>query len=263
MIFSKWTGLGNDFVIPEPGEVFDVSKGLSQRVMELCDRRFGIGADGVVVITPLLELGPADFEMKIYNADGSEAAMCGNATRCVAKYIRSRGLSNEKVVRLHTLSGVVKPELLEDGRVTVDMGAPRNFLGSVKLTACTFDFTAETVSMGNPHAVIFVDDIEKIHLEEWGSILECDKKFPDRCNIEFAQVINQSNIRMRVWERGCGVTMACGTGSCATLVAAQRRGLVGVEADVVLDGGTLHIKHEEGGSVFMTGPCKEVFKGQI
>jgi len=272
--FSKWTGLGNDFVLLEPGETLDYSDNFEQRVIQLCDRRFGIGADGVVIVTPLDNDGctkGVDFEMRIFNADGSEAAMCGNATRCVAKYIRSRGLAkdaNTKVFNLHTKSGLVKPALLDDGRVCVDMGLPRNFLGSIKLTADSFDFTAETVSMGNPHAVIFVDDIEKIQLEKWGSILEVDSQFPDRCNIEFAQVIpatgsTPTQIRMRVWERGCGVTMACGTGSCATLVAAQRTGRVGVEADIVLDGGVLHIKHEEGGPVLMTGPAEEVFKGTI
>ena len=286
--FSKWTGLGNDFVLLEPGESLDFGNGFEQRVIQLCDRRFGIGADGVVIVTPMDKdgclvlgdsgvgagVGPAaksvpngvDFEMRIFNADGSEAAMCGNATRCVAKYIRSRGLAkddNTKVFNLHTKSGLVKPALLDDGRVCVDMGLPRNFLGSIKLTADSFDFTAETVSMGNPHAVIFVDDIEKIQLEKWGSILEVDSKFPDRCHIEFAQVVTPTQIRMRVWERGCGVTMACGTGSCATLVAAQRTGRVGVEANVVLDGGVLHIKHEEGGPVLMTGPAEEVFRGEI
>ena len=291
--FSKWTGLGNDFVLYEPGQTPEYGAAFTDRVIKLCDRRFGIGADGVVIVTPMdndgclvlgdtgvgAGVGPAaksvpngvDFEMRIFNADGSEAAMCGNATRCVAKYIRSRGLAkddNTKVFNLHTKSGLVKPALLDDGRVCVDMGLPRNFLGSIKLTADSFDFTAETVSMGNPHAVIFVDDIEKIQLEKWGSVLEVDKQFPDRCNIEFAQVIpaagvTPTQIRMRVWERGCGVTMACGTGSCATLVAAQRTGRVGVEADVVLDGGVLHIKHEEGGPVLMTGPAEEVFKGTI
>lgn len=291
--FSKWTGLGNDFVLYEPGQTPEYGAAFTDRVVKLCDRRFGIGADGVVIVTPMdndgclvlggtgvgASVGPAaksapngvDFEMRIFNADGSEAAMCGNATRCVAKYIRSRGLAKDdstKVFNLHTKSGLVKPALLDDGRVCVDMGLPRNFLGSIKLTADSFDFTAETVSMGNPHAVIFVDDIEKIQLEKWGSILEVDKQFPDRCNIEFAQVIPAAGaaptqIRMRVWERGCGVTMACGTGSCATLVAAQRTGRVGVEADVILDGGVLHIKHEEGGSVLMTGPAEEVFKGTI
>ena len=286
--FSKWTGLGNDFVLYEPGQTPEYGAAFTERVIKLCDRRFGIGADGVVIVTPMdkdgclvlgdtgvgASVGPAaksvpngvDFEMRIFNADGSEAAMCGNATRCVAKYIRSRGLAKDadtKVFNLHTKSGLVKPALLDDGRVCVDMGLPRNFLGSIKLTADSFDFTAETVSMGNPHAVIFVDDIEKIQLEKWGSILEVDKQFPDRCNIEFAQVVTPTQIRMRVWERGCGVTMACGTGSCATLVAAQRTGRVGVEADIVLDGGVLHIKHEEGGPVLMTGPAEEVFKGRI
>ena len=278
--FSKWTGLGNDFVLYEPGQTPEYGAAFTDRVIKLCDRRFGIGADGVVIVTPMdndgclvlgdtgvgAGVGPAaksvpngvDFEMRIFNADGSEAAMCGNATRCVAKYIRSRGLAKDvdtKVFNLHTKSGLVKPALLDDGRVCVDMGLPRNFLGSIKLTADSFDFTAETVSMGNPHAVIFVDDIEKIQLEKWGSILEVDKQFPDRCNIEFAQVVTPTQIRMRVWERGCGVTMACGTGSCATLVAAQRTGRVGVEADIILDGGVLHIKHEEGGPVLMTGPA--------
>ena len=279
--FSKWTGLGNDFVLVEPGESFDMTLGkdLEQRVIELCDRRFGIGADGVVVVTPLKSseeyvvaekdiratsdgMGNGiDFEMRIFNADGSEAAMCGNATRCVAKFIVSRGLGNGTSFVLHTKSGLIKPTILDDGRVCVDMGAPRDFLGTIKLTANSFDFTGETVSMGNPHTVIFVDDIEKIELENWGVILEHDKQFPDRCNIEFAQVIEPGKIRMRVWERGCGVTMACGTGSCATLVAAQRTGRVGLESDVVLDGGTLHIKHEEGGPVLMTGPAKECFRG--
>lgn len=291
--FSKWTGLGNDFVLYEPGQTPEYGAAFTERVIKLCDRRFGIGADGVVIVTPMdkdgclvlgdtgvgASVGPAaksvpngvDFEMRIFNADGSEAAMCGNATRCVAKFIRSRGLAKDdstKVFNLHTKSGLVKPALLDDGRVCVDMGLPRNFLGSIKLTADSFDFTAETVSMGNPHAVIFVDDIEKIQLEKWGSILEVDKQFPDRCNIEFAQVIPAAGaaptqIRMRVWERGCGITMACGTGSCATLVAAQRTGRVGVEADVILDGGVLHIKHEEGGPVLMTGPAEEVFRGAI
>jgi diaminopimelate epimerase len=272
--FSKWTGLGNDFVLLEPGESLDLGDGFEERIVKLCDRRFGIGADGVVLVTPLEGDGctkGVDFEMRIFNADGSEAAMCGNATRCVAKFIVSRRLAKDvgtKVFVLHTKSGLVKPSLLEDGRVCVDMGLPRDFLGSIKLSADSFDFTAETVSMGNPHAVIFVDDIEKIQLEKWGSVLEVDKQFPDRCNIEFAQVLPAeqgapTQIRMRVWERGCGVTMACGTGSCATLVAAQRTGRVGAEADIILDGGTLHIKHQDGGPVLMTGPATEVFRGTI
>ncbi|WP_366979160.1 diaminopimelate epimerase [uncultured Fibrobacter sp.] len=284
MKFSKWTGLGNDFVLVEPGQPVDFGAAFEREVVRLCDRRFGIGADGVVVVTPMdsegclvldgIATGPAsksvangiDFEMRIFNADGSEAAMCGNATRCVAKFIHSRGLAEsaaQKVFNLHTKSGLVRPELLDDGRVCVDMGEPRHFLGTIKLTADCFDFTGETVSMGNPHSVIFVDDIEKVQLEKWGSVLEVDSQFPDRCNIEFAQVVTPTQIRMRVWERGCGVTLACGTGSCATLVAARRTGRVGDEADIVLDGGVLHIKYNDNDHILMTGPAEEVFKGEI
>jgi len=255
MRFGKWSGLGNDFIFPEPGETVEISA-----VPRLCDRRFGIGGDGVILIRPL---GGADFEMKIYNADGSEAAMCGNATRCAAKFIISRKLGEGRVFHLHTLSGIVSPELLDDGQVRVDMGLPREFLGDVCLAADGQSFLAVTVSMGNPHAVIFTKDVSSVPLEKWGPVLEHDPLFPDRCNIEFAQVLAPGRIRMRVWERGCGITSACGTGSCATLAAAQKRGLCGKEADIVLDGGTLHIEHTPGRSVFMTGPAREIFRGEI
>ena len=159
MKFSKWSGLGNDFIFPEPGESVDPLS-----VPRLCDRRFGIGGDGVILIRPL---GGAEFEMKIYNADGSEAAMCGNATRCAAKYIVSRKLGSGKVFHLHTLSGVVSPELLADGQVRVDMGNPREFLGNIVLDTGTSKVRAVTVSMGNPHAVIFTENISGVPLETW------------------------------------------------------------------------------------------------
>ena len=254
MKFSKWTGLGNDFIFPEPGEPVVISA-----VPRLCDRRFGIGGDGVVIIRPL---GGTDFEMRIYNSDGSEAAMCGNATRCAAEFIVSRGLGQGPRFHLHTLSGIVSPEILPDGRVRVDMGRPREFLGEQTLTADTRTFAATTVSMGNPHAVIFTEDVAAVPLADWGPQLEHAAVFPDRCNIEFAQILAPDRIRMRVWERGCGITSACGTGSCATLVAAQKRGLCGEAADLVLDGGILHIAHSPGGSVFMTGPAVELFTGE-
>ena len=255
MKFSKWTGLGNDFIFPEPGTPFD-----PRAAIRWCDRRFGIGADGVVWIRPL---GGADFEMRIVNADGSEAAMCGNATRCAAKFILARKPGSGRRFRLHTLSGVVEPEILDNGQVRVDMGPPRPFLGTVTLRAGGRDLAAVTLSMGNPHAVIFTEDVAAVPLETWGPRLEHDAHFPDRCNIEFAQVLAPDRIRMRVWERGCGITAACGTGSCATLVAAQERGLCGAAADIVLDGGTLRIEHAAGGSVFMTGPAQEIFEGEI
>lgn len=257
MKFSKWSGLGNDFIFPDQDSVANYSPDWT---VDLCDRRFGIGADGVILINPIDE---TDFEMKIYNADGSEAAMCGNATRCAAKYIVSRHLSSRRRFNLHTLSGIVSPELLPDGRVRVDMGMPREFLDTVELQADGHFFEAVTVSMGNPHAVIFVDDVHNVPLEKWGPILEHDSQFPDRCNIEFAQVFSPGIVRMRVWERGCGVTMACGTGSCATLIAAQKSGLCGAEAVIELDGGSLLIQHQEDEHVFMTGRATEIYRGEI
>lgn len=252
MRFSKWSGLGNDFVIVESDAGVDA--------VRWCDRRKGIGADGVVIVTPL---GGSDFRMRIINSDGSEAAMCGNASRCVAKYIRSHGLGTGEKFALHTLSGIVRTEVHPDGTVTVDMGPARPFLGSITLEADGHAFAAETVSMGNPHAVIFVDDIAAVPLENWGPILEHDKQFPDRCNIEFAEMLSPDRIRMRVWERGCGVTAACGTGSCATLVAAQKCRNAAVKAEIVLDGGSLFIEREREGHVFMTGSADEIFQGEI
>ena len=252
MRFSKWSGLGNDFVIVESEEGVDA--------VRWCDRRNGIGADGVVIVTPL---GGSDFRMRIINSDGSEAAMCGNASRCVAKYILAHGLGTGKCFALHTLSGIVKTVVRDDGTVTVDMGPARPFLGAITLEADGEKFAAETVSMGNPHAVIFVDDVAKVPLEKWGPALEHDPQFPDRCNIEFAQMLGRDRIRMRVWERGCGVTAACGTGSCATLVAAQKCRNAAVGAEIVLDGGSLFIEREHEGHVFMTGRADEIFTGEI
>jgi len=254
MKFGKWSGLGNDFVIVEAEDASGIN------AVRWCDRRKGIGADGVVIVTPL---GGDDFGMRIINSDGSEAAMCGNASRCVAKFILSRGLGTGGKFALHTLSGIVRTEVRADGTVTVDMGQARPFLGSIWLTAAGRKFSAETVSMGNPHAVIFVDDISAVELEKWGPVLEHDAQFPDRCNIEFAQMLGPDRIRMRVWERGCGVTAACGTGSCATLVAAQKCRNAAAEAEIILDGGSLFIRRENAGHVFMTGSADEVFTGEI
>lgn len=268
MKFSKWTGLGNDFIFPEPGEACSGS-----RAQALCDRRFGIGADGLVLIAPL---GGRDFSMRIFNSDGSEAEMCGNATRCAALYIVRRKLADGTEFRLHTRAGIVSPRLNVDGSVTVDMGRPRLSRSEIPMTGdpaaqaveipVTVNgktFAGTAVSMGNPHFVIFVDDIGQTALTADGPALEHAADFPKKTNVEFAQVLAPGKIRMRVWERGCGVTMACGTGSCATLVAAQLTGRAGEEADVLLDGGTLHIRHADGGPVLMTGPAEEVYQGEI
>ncbi len=254
MKFYKYTGLGNDFII-----VVEPDSMNRNEVEHYCSRRFGIGADGVVA---LRQIGTGEFEMRIFNSDGSEAMMCGNATRCAALLLEKLGRVNGNTFALHTRSGIVRPTLLENGFVRVDMGAPRTFLGRVNLYCDGGAFTAETVSMGNPHAVIFVEDMEAIQLEKWGAALEIDPLFPDKCNIEFAQVINPERIRMRVWERGCGVTPACGTGSCATYTAARRSGRCGESVEIVLDGGSLFISDDpETGNILMTGPATELYTG--
>ena len=257
MKFQKWNGLGNDFIFVTDREAAPLPD-----VRQLCDRKKGIGADGVIVISAL-ESG--EFGMRIINADGSEAAMCGNASRCAAKFIRETfpGQSAEHTFRLKTVSRTVVTELRPDGLVTVDMGKPAAFLGTITLQACGHTFQAETCSMGNPHAVIFVEDIARVELEKWGPVLEHDAQFPDRCNIEFCQRLAPGKLRMRVWERGCGVTAACGTGSCATMAAARKKGLTGPEAEICLDGGSLFIAYEPGGAVFMTGSADKVFTGEI
>ena len=272
MKISKWHGLGNDFILTElsKSSSFDV-RGAVER---LCDRHFGVGADGVVTIR---HLSGNAFEMRIYNADGTEPEMCGNATRCVGLYIKRRMLARGDEFELRTKGGIVRPKVLENGTVRVDLGEPRLLRGEipvagnpaeqareVKLRADGRDFTAFCVSMGNPHAVIFVPDIEAVELEKWGPVLECDPQFPKKINVEFVEVRSPGMVRMRVWERGCGITMACGTGSCATAVAGHLSGRTGSCVTVLLDGGELLVEHSAADNhVYMTGPAVEVFRGEL
>lgn len=272
MKISKWHGLGNDFILTElsKSSSFDI-RGAVER---LCDRHFGVGADGVVTIR---HLSGNAFEMRIYNADGTEPEMCGNATRCVGLYIKRRMLARGDEFELRTKGGIVRPKVLENGTVRVDMGEPRLLRGEipvagnpaeqareVKLRADGRDFTAFCVSMGNPHAVIFVPDIEAVELEKWGPVLECDPQFPKKINVEFVEVRSSGMVRMRVWERGCGITMACGTGSCATAVAGHLSGRTGSCVTVLLDGGELLVEHSAADNhVYMTGPAVEVFRGEL
>lgn len=272
MKISKWHGLGNDFILTElpKSSTFDV-RGIAAR---LCDRHFGVGADGVVTIR---HLSGNAFEMRIYNADGSEPEMCGNATRCVGLYIKRRMLAHGNDFELHTKGGIVRPKVLENGTVRVDMGEPRLRRGEipvtgdpdseareVKLHVGGREFTAFCVSMGNPHAVIFMPDIRTVELETWGPQLECDPQFPQRINVEFAEVRGPQMVRMRVWERGCGVTLACGTGSCATAVAGRLSGRTDSRVTVLLDGGELQVEYSEvDNHVYMTGPAVEVFRGEL
>ena len=260
--FTKMHGCGNDYIyintmefaVPHPSE--------AARIWS--DRHKGIGSDGLVLIGASL-LPEADFSMRIYNADGSEAMMCGNASRCIGKYLYERGLTDKEEIRLLTLSGVktlqlhINNDIVES--VTVDMGVPvfeneSQFVTSRGLKKGSF------VSMGNPHYVIFTDDVDQVG--ETGRVLECHPAFPQRCNIEFAHIEVDGIIRTRVWERGSGITQACGTGACATAVAAALTGKAGRKSQIVMDGGTLSIEWRESNNhVYMTGPAEFVFDGEI
>ena len=267
--FLKMHGLGNDFVV---FDARDSALALTPpQIKFLADRHFGVGCDTVVVIRP--GGAQADASVLFYNADGTESESCFNASRCVARLLlEERGLVR---VKLSTKGGMLICSDAGKGLVSVDMGEPRVDWNQVPLASQvdTTNFQLDiggtslpvsAVSMGNPHCVVFVPDAEKAPLTTLGPKIETLPFFPNRTNVEFAQVIDQSRIRMRVWERGVGVTLACGTGACATAVAAIRRGLTGRKVDLVLDGGTLKIEwREEDGHVLMTGPTAMPFRGRV
>lgn len=282
--FTKMHGAGNDYIyvntllynIPDP----------SAASIAWSKPHTGIGSDGLVLIGKPKDKEKADYSMRIFNADGSEAMMCGNASRCIAKYLYEKGITDKTTIRLETLSGVKILNLhLKAGKVesvTVDMLAPAfdvkeqytgqmpEELNSIKALA---DHVLRTeagdpkslfVSMGNPHYVIFVDDVENMDITTLGKILEREKTFPQRCNIEFAQPVGQGKLRTRVWERGSGITMACGTGACATAVAAAKLGVSGKHSVIAMDGGDLDITwNPSDNHVYMTGPAAFAFEGEI
>ncbi|MDQ0285796.1 diaminopimelate epimerase [Desulfofundulus luciae] len=277
MHFFKVHGLGNDFILVDlVKQEWPGGEDLSEIARRLCHRQFGIGADGLV----LLRTSPrADAFMQIINADGSEAEMCGNAIRCVAKYLYERGGINKEVMHIETRAGVMVPRLvLENGLVAavrVDMGIPRlerqdiPMIGPpgrvisepLVLEGQAFHITA--VSMGNPHCVLFVPDVELVDLHGLGPKLEKHPLFPRKTNVEFVQVLNRGEVRVRVWERGAGPTLACGTGACATVVAGVLNNYTDRVVKVHLPGGTLFIEWKEDEHLYMTGPAEEVFCGQI
>ncbi len=282
--FTKMHGAGNDYIyvntllynIPDP----------SAASIAWSKPHTGIGSDGLVLIGKPKDKEKADYSMRIFNADGSEAMMCGNASRCIAKYLYEKGITDKTTIRLETLSGVKILSLhLKAGKVesvTVDMLAPAfdvkeqytgvmpEELNSIKALA---DHVLRTeagdpkslfVSMGNPHYVIFVDDVENMDITTLGKLLEREKAFPQRCNIEFAQLVGQGKLRTRVWERGSGITMACGTGACATAVAAAKLGVSGRHSIIAMDGGDLDITwNPNDNHVYMTGPAAFAFEGDI
>lgn len=262
MKFTKMQGLGNDYVY------LDCTRGMPEDLPALArrvsDRHFGIGSDGLICICPS---DCADVRMRMYNADGSESEMCGNGIRCVGKFAYDKGLVGKTSLTVETLAGIKHLELhLEHGNVsavTVDMGVPTWEENRV-LTIQGEDYTVTPVSMGNPHAVLYVDDPGAVDLPRLGPDFEHHPSFPNRTNTEFVQVLGPDHLRMRVWERGSGETMACGTGACAVLVATVLNGKCGRSADVDLLGGRLHIRwDEETGHVFMTGGAVTVFEGEL
>lgn len=272
--FTKMHGAGNDYIYVNT-LLYDVNDPNSASI-RWSDRHKGIGGDGLVLICrPTTDA--ADYRMRIFNADGSEAMMCGNASRCIGKYLYERGLTDKTEIKLETLSGIktLMLHLDSEGKtvesVTVDMLEPltenhRQYadLSGGILMAEGRRFEGTFVCMGNPHFVIFLNDIDTIDIARYGEVMERDSNFPERCNIEFAQILSDGAIRTRVWERGSGITMACGTGACATAVAAALTGRASRRSEIRMDGGTLQIEWRSADNhVYMTGSAEIVFDGEI
>lgn len=272
ILFTKMDGAGNDYIYVDTTR-YPISDPQTASV-KWSNRHTGIGSDGLVLIGKPSILSGADFSMRIFNADGSEAKMCGNASRCIGKYLYERHLTDSSEIKLETLSGVktlsliLSPDRLTVTGVTVDMLQPAFHQASQYDEQVGLDALREYghplfVSMGNPHCVVFVDDIAAIDVARVGAMGEHLPAFPERCNIEFAQLTGTDELRTRVWERGSGITMACGTGACATAVAAAHVGLTSRESDVVMDGGRLHVRWAEDDHVMLSGPAEFVFDGEI
>ncbi len=277
--FTKMEGLGNDYIYAResdlpPAMTDDALAELSARIS---DRHFGVGGDGLVLIGPPSDPAKADFRMRIFNSDGSEAQMCGNASRCVGKYLYDKGMTVKTTVALETLAGIKNLELrIANGMVRsvrVDMGTPRLAVAGIpmavegetfinrEITVDGHAYRATALSMGNPHLVVAVADPDALDLPRLGPLFERHPFFPERVNTEFVTVASRSRIRMRVWERGAGETLACGTGACAAAVACALGGLTDKTVTVHLRGGDLHIEWAKNGSVYKTGPARHVFDG--
>ena len=273
--FTKMHGLGNDYVyIDAINQKIENESSLAKFVS---NRHFGIGSDGLILIC---KSEVADFKMRMFNSDGSEAEMCGNGIRCVGKFVYDKGLTNKTTVKIETLAGI-KTLILntKDGKVEtarVDMGEPileaekipvistEEPVKNLELEAENKKFKFTCVSMGNPHAITIVENTKEFDVEKYGKVLEVDKVFPKKANIEFAQIVDRQNINMRVWERGAGETLACGTGACATAVACNLNGLTDRKVNIELLGGTLNIEwNETDNHVYMTGPAVTVFDGEL
>jgi len=273
--FTKYHGLGNDFIL------IDNRSALEPRLtpddaVQWCDRHFGIGADGVIFALPGQD--GTDYTMRIFNNDGSEPEMCGNGIRCLAKFIAElEEITEPRSYKIHTLGGLITPKLEANGLITVDMGKPRLLAAEIPTTLTAADqkvvnqplevagktWQVTCVNMGNPHCITFVDDVAAIPLETLGPQFETHAVFPKKINTEFIQVVRSDYLKMRVWERGAGITLACGTGACASLVAGVLNGKCDRRATVELPGGLLQIEWSEADDrLYMTGPAEKAFVGQ-
>lgn len=273
--FTKYQGLGNDFILIDNREQPDLVL-TPEQAMKVCDRHFGIGADGVIFLLPGSD---TDYRMRILNADGSEPEMCGNGIRCLAQFITQlEGPKAADAYRIQTLAGVISPQIKPGGQVTVNMGLPQLTAAQIPTTLCPGEasvinqslevagasWSVTCVSMGNPHCITFVENVAAISLERIGPQFETHPVFPQRTNTEFIEVIHPNYLKMRVWERGAGATLACGTGACAALVAGVLTQQCQPQATVELPGGCLEIAWPgEDQPVFMTGPAEKVFSGSF
>lgn len=273
--FTKMQGLGNDYVYIDA--IHQKIEDVSSLAKIVSNRNWGIGSDGLILID---KSTIADFKMRMFNPDGSESEMCGNGIRCVGKFAYDKGLTNKEQITIETLAGIKKLELnVENEKVetiTVDMGEPilkakeipvisnEKPVKNLKIKALDRVFLATCVSMGNPHTVIVVEDVEKFDVARYGKEIEKDEKFPNKTNVEFIEVEDRGCIKMRVWERGTGETLACGTGACGSVVAGAINGIINRKANVELLGGNLQIEwKEEDNHVYMTGPAVTVFEGEL
>lgn len=277
--FTKMNGLGNDFIIVEGNEVSEKKLKYEELAKKICDRNFGVGADGLIIVNPNeVQLSSTDTSWRIFNSDGSEPQMCGNGIRCFAKYIYEKSLINKKKFTVMTLAGIITPEILDNGEVKVDMGKPileaKKIPVLVEEVDCVINYPLEingrefditTVSMGNPHCIIFTEGDSFSLAREFGSKIETHQMFPEKTNVEFVKILSRNNIKIDVWERGCGITLACGTGACASTVAAILNDLTDDTVKADLPGGSLTIewnKARPDASVFMTGKSEFVFEGE-
>lgn len=274
-IFAKYQGLGNDFILIDNSSSSEPLITPEQAVL-LCDRHFGIGADGVIFALPGQE--GTDYTMRIFNSDGSEPEMCGNGIRCLAQFVAElEGNKSQAEYRIHTLAGVITPQIISDGQVKVDMGMPKLLASEIPTTLSLEEkviaqplevagqsWSVTCVSMGNPHCITFVEDVASVSLEIIGPQFEHNPAFPQRTNTEFIQVVRRDYLKMRVWERGAGATLACGTGACAALVAGVLTGKCDRTATIELPGGCLLIEWSSVDQrLYMTGPAQRVFTGEI